>query len=208
MPVPNSQYAHALHSQRYATFGNIFGLLYSFRMREQLQIGVMGSDADLNYSEEVAKRAEEVGRLIAQKGHITVYGAEKDLDSLSTAAARGAKAAGGLTVGVTYQRGMDIYDKEGSTDVIIVTGSERGGGREMVLVNSCNVIILISGGSGTLSEAAIAYQMNIPLVALVGTGGWADKLAGTYIDARNRFIVEAAQTPLEAVEKAIAIVQR
>lgn len=180
-------------------------LMYSYSMAKALQIGVMGSDADLNYSEEIAKRAYDVGRLIAERGHITVYGAEKDLDSLSTSAARGAKSAGGLTVGVTYQRGMDIWDKEGSTDVIIVSGSERGGGREMVLVNSCNAIILISGGSGTLSEAAIAYQMNIPLVALVGTGGWADKLAGTYIDERRRFIVEKATTPEEAVDIALRI---
>src|SRR3990167_1762016 len=112
----------------------------------RLQFGVMGSDADLAYGADIEKLAFEVGKCIAESGNTTVYGAEKDLDSLSTAASRGAKSAGGLTVGVTYQRGMNIYDKEGSTDVIIVTGSERGGGREMVLVNSCNVIILISGG--------------------------------------------------------------
>lgn len=167
----------------------------------------MGSDADLNYASEIAACAEEVGRLIAESGNITVYGAEKDLDSLSTSAARGAKKAGGTTVGVTYQKGMDIWDQEGNTDVVVVTGSERGGGREFVLVNSCNAIILISGGSGTLSEAAIAYQMNIPLVALTGTGGWADKLADTYIDERKRFRVEAAATPEEAVATAIRLAE-
>lgn len=172
-----------------------------------MQIGVMGSAADLNYAPEIEKLAFTVGNLIAEKGGITVYGAEKDYDSLSTAAARGAKSAGGLTVGVTYGKGKDIWDKEGLTDVIVVTGIERGGGREFVLVNSCDVIIIISGGSGTLTETAIAYQMNIPVVALTGTGGWADKLAGEYIDDRKRLKVEATATPEEAVTKAFELVK-
>src|SRR3989338_1847316 len=171
----------------------------------KLQIGVMGSDADLAYGADIEKLAFAVGKAIAKAGHITVYGAEKDLDSLSTSASRGAKSEGGLTVGVTYQRGMNIWDKEGNTDVIIVSGSERGGGREMVLVNSCDVIIVIAGGSGTLTEIAIAYQMNIPIVGLTGTGGWTDKLAGQYLDDRNRLKVEPANTPEEAVQKAIAL---
>ena len=167
------------------------------------QIGVMGSAADLNYAPEIERLAFTIGKLIAEKGGITVYGAEKDCDSLSTVAARGAKSAGGLTVGVTYGKGKDIWDKEELADVIVVTGIERGGGREFVLVNSCDAIIIISGGSGTLTETAIAYQMNIPIVALTGTGGWADKLAGEYIDARQRLRVEPAATPEEAVIKAL-----
>jgi uncharacterized protein (TIGR00725 family) len=174
--------------------------------QRKLQIGVMGSDADLAYGADIEKLAFEVGKLIAESGNITVYGAEKDLDSLSTAASRGAKSAGGLTVGVTYQRGKDIWDKEGNTDVIVVSGSERGGGRELVLVNSCDVIIVIAGGSGTLTEIAIAYQMNIPVVALTGTGGWADKLAGQYLDDRKRLKIESVATPQGAVQKAIALV--
>jgi len=177
-------------------------------MKRKYQIGVMGSTSDLNYASEIERQAFDIGRLIAESGNITVYGAEKDFDSLSTAAARGAKSVGGLTVGVTYGKGKDIWDKEGLTDVVVVTGIERGGGREFVLVNSCDVIIIISGGSGTLTEAAIAYQMNIPIVALTGTGGWADKLAGEYIDARNRLKVEAAKTPQEAVEKALAALEK
>jgi uncharacterized protein (TIGR00725 family) len=109
---------------------------------------------------------------------------------------------------VTYGKGKDIWDKEGLTDIIVVTGIERGGGREFVLVNSCDAIIIISGGSGTLTETAIAYQMNIPIVALTGTGGWADKLAGEYIDARKRLKVEPASTPEEAVAKVFELVNQ
>lgn len=171
----------------------------------RLQIGVMGSAADLSYGKDIERLAFETGRLLAEAGCVTIYGAEKDYDSLSTAASRGAKSAGGLTVGVTYGSGKDIWDKEGTTDIVIPTGINRGGGREFVLVNACDAIIIISGGSGTLTEAAIAYQLNIPIVALVGTGGWSDKLAGSFIDNRNRLKVQSANTPQEAVDLAIAL---
>ena len=46
----------------------------------KLQIGVMGSAADLNYSKEIETIAKKLGELIAQSGNITVYGAEKDCD--------------------------------------------------------------------------------------------------------------------------------
>jgi uncharacterized protein (TIGR00725 family) len=163
----------------------------------KIQIGVMGSAADLNYSNELARLAEEIGFEVAQKGAVLVFGAEKDYDSLSTAACRGAKRGGGITLGVTYGKGFDIFEKE-NVDIVIASGLERGGGRETTLVLSCDGIIVLSGGSGTLTEMAIAYQANIPIVAIEGSGGWADKLAGQYMDARNRVKVEKAKTPKEA----------
>lgn len=170
----------------------------------KLQIGIMGSAADLNYSEEVQKIAEDIGKVIAEKNQILVYGAEKDYDSLSTVAARSAKKAGGLTIGITYGKGKEIFDKD-STDVIIPTGIERGGGREFVLINSCDAIIAIGGGSGTLTEVAIAYQANIPIVVIEGTGGWSDKLKNEFIDDRKRIKAIPAKTPEEAVEKVIKL---
>lgn len=175
---------------------------------KKLQIGVMGSAQDLNYTDTLRDLALELGREIARSGNIVVYGAEKDYDSLSTQAARGAKEAGGITVGVTYGKGKDIWEKEGFTDVLIVTGLERGGGREFVLVNSCDAIIAISGGSGTLTEMAIAYQSNIPIVVMADTGGWAEKLGGTHIDSRNRIKAEIAITPQEAVVKVLGLIRQ
>ncbi len=164
-------------------------------MLRRLQIGVMGSAADLNYSEAVAALAEEVGRELALANCTVVFGAEKDYDSLSTAAGRGARSAGGLTIGITYGKGLTVFDE---ADVIVTSGAERGGPRESVLVLSCEAIICISGGSGTLTEMLVAYQANIPIVALTGTGGWSDKMADQYFDARKRQMVHAATTPKEA----------
>ncbi len=175
------------------------------KTNQKIQIGVMGSASDLGYSEKIAILAEEVGFCVAQKGAALIFGAEKDCDSLSTSACRGAKKAGGLTVGVTYGKGKDVYEKE-TADIIISSGLERGGGRELTLVLSCDGIITIGGGSGTLTEMAIAYQANIPIVAIEDTGGWSDKLAGEYIDERKRFKVEKAKTPKEAVDLLLELI--
>lgn len=176
-------------------------------LKRQLQIGVMGSAADLNYSPELERLAGEIGEAVARAGATLLFGAERDYDSLSTAAARGAKTAGGLTVGVTYGKGFD-GNLEPMADVIIVSGLERGGGRELALVLSCNGIITISGGSGTLTEIAIAYQANVPIVALSGTGGWSEKLADQFLDQRERLKVETAATPKEAVDKLLSLITR
>lgn len=172
----------------------------------KLQIGVMGSMADLKYTKEFEEAAERVGECIAERGGILFFGAEKDADSLSTAACRGAKKKGGLTVGVTYEKGKKIWQKD--ADIIIPTGLVRGGGRELVLVLACDAIITISGGSGTLNELVIAYQADIPMIALKGFGGWSDKLADSYIDPRERRKVIAANSPEEAVEKAFQEAQK
>jgi len=166
----------------------------------------MGSAADLKYSGDLEKMAIEIGRLIGLSGNVTVYGAEKDSDSLSTAAARGARSVGGLTIGVTYGKSKDVWGGRDNTDMIVATGMERGGGREFVLVNSCDAIIAISGGSGTLTEIAIAYQANIPVVVMKGSGGWADRVGSSYLDERNRILCVQCVSAREAVEKALSLI--
>lgn len=165
----------------------------------------MGSAADLKFGRRARDAARELGRQLAVAGCTVVYGAERDYGSLPTEAAMAAAASGGLTVGVTYGKGRDVGASGVSPGVIIATGLERGGGREFVLVNSCDAVVLISGGSGTLCEAAIAYQSGIPIVALSGFGGWADRLAGGYLDSRRRIRVAKAATPQEAARIAVEL---
>lgn len=173
----------------------------------KIQIGVMGSSADLKYSKDFEKTAEEIGYWVAKKGATLVFGAEKDYDSLSTAACRGAKKTGGLTVGVTYGKGLDIFEKK-NVDVVIASGLERGGGRELTLVLSCDAVVALNGGSGTLTEIAIAYQANIPIVVLKNSGGWSEKLGGQYLDARKRVKIEVAKNPKQAVELVIQLIKK
>jgi len=173
-------------------------------MIRKIQIGVMGSAADLGYTEAVANLAEEIGREVALAGCTLVFGAEKDCDSLSTAAGRGARSVGGLTVGITYGKGLKVHD---DADVIIATGMERGGGREFVLAISCDAIIAISGGSGTLNEMVVAYQANIPLVGVCGCGGWSQEMSGRAFDPRRPHLaIKSATAAKQAVELALAAI--
>lgn len=172
----------------------------------KLQIGIMGSAADLNYSKEAEDFAKELGRLIAESGNILVYGAEKEYSSLSTNAAIESSKNGGITVGITYGKEGNIYGEFRPT-VLIPCGLELGGGREFTLILSCDVIIAISGGSGTLTEMAIAYQANIPIITVDKFGGWARKLSNKYIDDRERLKCLSAKTPKEALTKAIKTIE-
>lgn len=171
----------------------------------RLQIGVMGSAADLRYQTFYEELAESLGREIAKYNAVLIFGAEKDYDSLSTAASRGARRAGGLTLGITYGKGLDVYE---TADIIVATGLERGGGREFSLVLSCDGIITINGGSGTLNEMLVAYQAGIPIVAMEETGGWSGQMSGKYFDDRKRIKVNGCKTPSEAVETLVSLIQK
>lgn len=171
---------------------------------KKLQIGIMGSAADLNYGKDVEKFAKKIGKLVAESGNILVYGAEKDYSSLSTNAAIEASKNGGMTVGITGGSKKEIWGDFRPT-VLIPTGLGIGGGREYTLVLSCDVIIAISGGSGTLNEISVAYQAGIPIVVIDKFGGWAAKLANEYLDDRKRLKCLTASTPEEAVELAISL---
>ena len=169
---------------------------------KKIQIGIMGSAADLKYSKETLEFARKLGKLIAESGNILVYGAEKEYTSLSTEAAKEASKNNGITVGVAGGKDKKIYGEFRPT-ILINSGQEIGGGREFNLVLSCDVIIAISGGSGTLTEMAIAYQAGIPIITIQNFGGWSEELSDRFIDDRNRLKCINAKTPEEALEKAI-----
>lgn len=171
---------------------------------KKIQIGVMGSAEDLNYGNDALECAKEIGKLIAKSENILVYGAEKEYSSLSTNAAIVANKYGGITVGVTFGKKKDIYGDFRPT-VLIPSGLDIGGGREFTLVLSCDVIIAIGGGSGTLTEMAIAYQAGIPIICIDKYNGWAKEMANKYFDERERIKCLSAKNAKEAVDLAIKV---
>lgn len=172
----------------------------------KIQIGISGSAADLGFGKDAAEFAKRLGQLIAENGCTLVYGAEKTHNSISTTAAIEAKKHGGLTVGVTSGRTKDTFG-DFEPDVLITSGLEVGGGREFPLILTCDVIIAICGGAGTLTEMAIAYQANIPVVTVSNFGGWAKKVSNTFMDDRKRFKCIEATSPEQAVQEAIKAAQ-
>ena len=132
---------------------------------------------------------------------------EKDYSSISTNAAIEASKNNGITVGITGGTKKEIWGDFRPT-VLIPTGLGIGGGREYTLVLSCDVIIAISGGSGTLNEIAVAYQAGIPIVVVDKFGGWASKLSGEYLDDRKRLKCVNASTPKEALDLALSLTNK
>jgi len=100
-----------------------------------------------------------VGRAIASAGAVLVCGG---LGGVMQAAARGAREAGGLTVGILP--GPSHRDANPFVDVAIVT--DLGHARNAIVVRSSHAVIALPGEYGTLSEVALALKMGIPVVGL------------------------------------------
>lgn len=172
----------------------------SIQMKNKLQIGVIGSMADRKLGEKVKKFADEIGKSIADRDAVLLFGFEGDFDSVSFIAARSAEENNGNTIAFIW--GKDKQDLQGLHSTKIVTGQHRGGGREFPFILSCDVIISIGGGSGTLMEIAMACQAGIPVIALEKSGGWSQRLAGKFLDNRKRIRIQRAHSVKETVDLA------
>jgi uncharacterized protein (TIGR00725 family) len=122
-----------------------------------LQVSVIGSGV------EHEARAETVGRLLAERGVTLVCGG---LDEVMAAAARGAKSAGGTTVGILP--GETRTAANPWIDHVVVTGV--GHARNLAVVASGDAVIAVGGAWGTLSEIALARVLGRPVVVL--EPGW------------------------------------
>ena len=177
--------------------------------QKKYQIGIIGSAGNDDYNgssgatKEMMAEAFEIGELLAKNNAIVVTGGKS---GIMEAGAKGAKQAGGTTVGVV--QGKKRFTSNSFTDVEIPTGMEACGFDEFLLVNMCDALIVIGGGAGTLEEITIAYRNNKPIVALANQAGWAKDLAGKFLDSRKTIKVEKANTAAEAVEKIISLLKK
>lgn len=144
-------------------------------------------------SPEVTRLAEEVGRLLAQEGVTVVCGG---LGGVMEAACRGAKSAGGQTIGILP--GRSRRDANPFVDIPVVTG--MGEARNVIVVGSSQAVIAVSGGYGTLSEIAHALKLGIPVV---GLSSWDLGDQGTQNSDR---IVQATDA-VDAVQKALMLAE-
>ncbi len=157
-----------------------------------LQVSVVGSGAEHEAS------AEEVGRLLAERGCTVVTGGGGEV---MAAASRGAKAAGGTTIGILPGESHD--DANPWIDHVVVTGI--GHARNLAVVASGAAVIAVGGSWGTTSEIAFARRLGRTVVILEPEGETA--LGTGLILSPTRFPlpgVTRASTPAEAVERALA----
>jgi uncharacterized protein (TIGR00725 family) len=142
----------------------------------RLTVGVMGSAAkDQSHGERQA--AYSLGKAIADHGFNLITGA---CPGLPHEAARGARDAGGQSVGISpalslYEHLYRYHSPADAFDVLIYTGSGLMG-REVTNIHSSDMVVLVGGRSGTLGEFAIAYDEGKLIGVLQGTGGLTDEI--------------------------------
>jgi uncharacterized protein (TIGR00725 family) len=100
-----------------------------------------------------------VGRELASAGAVVVCGG---LGGVMEAACRGAREAGGQTVGILP--GTDRAAANAFVDIAIPTG--LGEARNALVVRAADALIAVGGGYGTLSEIALALKAGKRVVGL------------------------------------------
>jgi hypothetical protein len=151
---------------------------------------VIGGSGIAQDSEE-ATLAEEVGRLVAERGAVLVTGGQ---DGVMEAASRGAFQAGGTVIGILPE--LDRTTANAYVTHAIVTGV--GQARNLAVAATGEVVIAVGGAFGTLSEIGHARSLGRTVIAL---RSW--ELSGRAgVDESAEF--QVAETAAEAVDAAFA----
>jgi len=137
-------------------------------------------------SAEECLRAREMGREVATRGWILLSGGRDA--GVMAAANRGARDAGGLTVGI-------LPDEEGSAapDVEIVIRTGLGSARNNVIALSADVLVACGAGAGTTSEIALGIKAGRPVI-LLGV----EDIVNDYFRRLDGRLVRRAESPSEA----------
>lgn len=139
----------------------------------KLKIGIIGSASGPQVEDlQAVAKAQETGREIARRGHILINGACPGIPNES---AKGAKEGGGFVIGISpafseYEHVNEYLSPNAYQDVMIFTG-QGFMERDIVNIRSCDAVIMISGGIGTLNEFTIAYDEGRPIGILTNSGG-------------------------------------
>jgi uncharacterized protein (TIGR00725 family) len=110
-------------------------------------------------SEAVCQLAYLAGKTVAGRGAVLVCGGR---GGVMAAAARGARSAGGVTIGI-----LPGYERSGANpyiDFAIPTG--MGQARNVIVIASADAVVALEGEGGTLSEIGLALKLGRPVVGL------------------------------------------
>jgi uncharacterized protein (TIGR00725 family) len=151
---------------------------------ETRYVAVVGSGTAAG---ELYEQARKVGRLVAERGGIVVCGG---LSGVMEAAARGANEVGGTAIGILPDE--DRRRQNGYITYSVATGV--GQARNLAVVCSGDVVIVVGGEYGTLSEIGLGRKVGRPVVVLEG---W---------DLGEH--VTAVGSPEEAVDSAFGLLDR
>ncbi len=153
---------------------------------QRITISVIGGH---DASEEVERLAHDIGKIIAKVEAILVCGG---LSGVMEAAAKGAREAGGLTIGLLP--GKDKQDANPYIDIALPTS--MGFARNTIVACSADIIIALPGSHGTNSEICYGLVFDRPVIDL---GNW---------DIDGMIKVKDAQEAESVIKKCIQNIQQ
>ena len=154
-------------------------------------------------SAELLAAAEAIGAGLVDAGLRVATGG---LGGVMEAASRGARQAQGWEEGrvIGVLPGLRADSANPYVDIVMPTGMAYA--RNVLLVAMADVVVALGGGAGTLSEVAMAWQHQKPIVALDLGEGWSARLAGERLDGRREDRVHRATSAEVVVAKALELV--
>jgi uncharacterized protein (TIGR00725 family) len=161
------------------TYGNAFGKFDQLAHTDmKITIGVMGSAGDtapIN-RKSIMEKAEGLGQAIARHDVVLLSGATTGVVYV---VGKAAHDAGVLHVGISPAHNSEEHTKKyklplDACDLIVYTGFGLKG-RNVVLVRSCDIVLFIAGGMGSLNEFTIAHDESRVIGCLTNSGGVADE---------------------------------
>jgi len=144
------------------------------------QITVIG---DARCGEEAYHFAEKLGASLANLGFAVVTGGR---GGIMEAANKGAFHSGGISIGVLPSDALD--DANPYCNIVIPTG--LGHARNVVTSLSCDAIVSLGGGAGTLSEICFGWISKKPVFVFEQFDGWSGKVGGQQLDNKYSSNIE------------------
>ncbi len=150
------------------------------------------------------QEARELGAaLIAESFRIVTGGLGGVMEAVSQGAREAPEWREGLIVGVVPSYRASEANRW--CDIVVPTGLQLA--RNVLVVAMSDVVVAVGGGSGTLSELALAWQLDRPIVVL-GREGWGGRLAGKCLDARGDVPIRGCADVAEVVAACRELVGR
>lgn len=149
------------------------------KMRKHV-VSILGGNSQV--SDLALTQAHALGKAIIDEGWLLCTGGRS---GIMEAASKGARTSdlwtGHQIIGVL----PDDTHSGGNKFLDIVLPSGLGLTRNALVVRFSDVCVALSGGAGTLSEIALAWQFERPVAVISNSGGWSEKLANVALDHRK-----------------------
>jgi uncharacterized protein (TIGR00725 family) len=153
----------------------------------RIMIGILGPGEGAGQKE--MDDATLIGEMVAKAGWVVLTGGR--VAGVMGAAAKGARAAGGLTVGLLPT--PDTLGASPAVDLVLASG--LGEARNAVIALSANACVVCGMNAGTASEVALAIRAKKPVILLR-----ADEITAKFFRSLDAEVVRVAMSAGEAIE--------